>query len=120
MVLICIINKVDTDNTLFKNLQVMIPCNLGHTHWALASVDLTTGHIYLFDPFRQEVPFRHRKMQLACLRYFLPSMLLKVDFHDHSWRDDMTYQQKNRAFIFIMCLETVCPNRIQGMTVSKT
>ncbi|KAI9196299.1 hypothetical protein LWI28_022753 [Acer negundo] len=33
---------------------VLIPCNLGRTHWSLASVDLTTGGIYLMDPFRQE------------------------------------------------------------------
>ncbi|KAI9194162.1 hypothetical protein LWI28_003647 [Acer negundo] len=33
---------------------VLIPYNLGCTHWALASVDLTTGSIYLMDPFRQE------------------------------------------------------------------
>ncbi|KAI9186251.1 hypothetical protein LWI28_015261 [Acer negundo] len=69
---------------------VLIPCNLGRTHWVLASVDLTTGSIYLMDPFRQEVPFRHRKTQLACLRYFLPSMLHALDFHGCRRRGDMT------------------------------
>ncbi|KAI9165246.1 hypothetical protein LWI28_010355 [Acer negundo] len=39
---------------------VLIPCNLGHTHWALASVDLTTGSIYLMDPFRQEMQHLRR------------------------------------------------------------
>ncbi|KAI9153521.1 hypothetical protein LWI28_012586 [Acer negundo] len=38
---------------------VLIPCNLGRTHWALASVDLTTGSIYLMDPFRQETEGRY-------------------------------------------------------------
>ncbi|KAI9198516.1 hypothetical protein LWI28_017290 [Acer negundo] len=69
---------------------VLIPCNLGRTHWALASVDLTTRSIYLMDPFRQEVPFRHRKTQLACLRYFLTSMLHALDFHGRRRRGDMT------------------------------
>ncbi|KAI9201680.1 hypothetical protein LWI28_027328 [Acer negundo] len=77
---------------------VLIPCNLGRTHWALASVDLTTGSIYLMDPFRQEVPFRHRKMQLACLRYFLPSMLHALDFHGRRRRGDMTYTLQNKPF----------------------
>ncbi|KAI9180619.1 hypothetical protein LWI28_006658 [Acer negundo] len=77
---------------------VLIPCNLGRTHWALASVDLTTGSIYLMDPFRQEVPFRHRKMQLACLRYFLPSMLYALDFHGRRRRGDMTYTLQNKPF----------------------
>ncbi|KAI9153380.1 hypothetical protein LWI28_010521 [Acer negundo] len=77
---------------------VLIPCNLGRTHWALASVDLTTGSIYLMDPFRQEVPFRHRKTQLACLRYFLPSMLYALDFHGRRRRGDMTYTLQNKPF----------------------
>ncbi|KAI9159879.1 hypothetical protein LWI28_002789 [Acer negundo] len=77
---------------------VLIPCNLGHTHWALASVDLTTGSIYPMDPFRQEVPFCHRKTQLACLRYFLPSMLHAVDFHGRRQRGDMTYTLRNKPF----------------------
>ncbi|KAI9182110.1 hypothetical protein LWI28_022193 [Acer negundo] len=77
---------------------VLIPCNLGRTHWALASVDLTTGSIYLMDPFRQEVPFRHRKTQLACLRYFLPSMLHALDFHGRRRRGDMTYTLQNKPF----------------------
>ncbi|KAI9164851.1 hypothetical protein LWI28_003243 [Acer negundo] len=54
-------------NILDSQFYVLIPCNLGLTHWALAIVDLMTESIYLMDPFRQEVPFRHRKMQLACL-----------------------------------------------------
>ncbi|KAI9169856.1 hypothetical protein LWI28_018650 [Acer negundo] len=83
-----------------RNLRwyVLIPCNLGRTHWAIASVDLTTGSIYLMDPFRQEVPFRHRKMQLACLRYFLPSMLHALDFHGRRRRGDMTYTLQNKPF----------------------
>ncbi|KAI9176257.1 hypothetical protein LWI28_000486 [Acer negundo] len=81
-----------------SQFYVLIPCNLGRTHWALASVDLTTGSIYLMDPFRQEVPFRHRKMQLACLRYFLPSMLHALDFHGRRRRGDMTYTLQNKPF----------------------
>ncbi|KAI9157168.1 hypothetical protein LWI28_017856 [Acer negundo] len=80
--------------------SVLIPCNLGRTHWALASIDLTAGNIYLFDPYRQEVPFSHRKMQLACLRYFVPSMLHAVNFHNHIRRGDQTYSKTTRAFTF--------------------
>ena len=100
MFAICIIKKCHTDHTLLKHLQVLIPCNLGRTHWAMASIDLTSGHIYLMDPFRRDVPFRHRKMQLTCLRYFLPSMLLVVDFHDHRRRGDMMYPLTTRTFTF--------------------
>ncbi|KAK4836265.1 hypothetical protein QYF36_020659 [Acer negundo] len=50
------------------------------------------------DPFRQEVPFRHRKTRLACLRYFLPSMLHAVDFHGRRRRGDMTYALQNKPF----------------------
>ncbi|KAI9182237.1 hypothetical protein LWI28_023370 [Acer negundo] len=82
----------------FQASVVLIPCNLGRTHWALASVDLTTGSIYLMDPFRQEVPFRHRKTQLTCLQYFLPSMLHAVDFHGRIRRGDMTYTLQNKPF----------------------
>ncbi|KAK0582713.1 hypothetical protein LWI29_028780 [Acer saccharum] len=39
-------------------------------------------------------------MQLACLKYFLPSMLHVVDFHGHRRRRDMTYALSNRAFTF--------------------
>ena len=85
---------------MFKHLEVLIPCNFGRTHWALASIDLTGGNIYLFDSYRQEVPTRHRKMQLACLPYFLLSMLHAVHFHDHRRRGDMTYTKTTRAFTF--------------------
>ncbi|KAI9200041.1 hypothetical protein LWI28_001823 [Acer negundo] len=53
---------------LQRQERVLIPCNLGRTHWVIAIVDLTTGNIYLMDLFRQQVPFRHRNEQLACLR----------------------------------------------------
>ena len=119
MIMFCIILKVDTDNTLYGPLQVMIPCNLGRTHWALASVDLTVGHIYLFDPWRQEVPLRHRKMQLACLRYFLPSMLHAVDFHRHRRRGDTTYREKNRPFTFFYVSADRVPQQTQGYDCLK-
>ncbi|KAK1577086.1 hypothetical protein Q3G72_018882 [Acer saccharum] len=80
--------------------SVLIPCNLGRTHWALASIDLTAGNIYLFDPYKQEVPICHKKMQLACLRYFLPPMLHAVHFHDRRRRGNMTYAMTTRAFTF--------------------
>ncbi|KAK3204721.1 hypothetical protein Dsin_018767 [Dipteronia sinensis] len=47
---------------------VMIPCNIGRQHWLLANVDLSTGKIYLLDPFRQEVPSHIRSQKIASLR----------------------------------------------------
>ncbi|KAK4854351.1 hypothetical protein QYF36_022649 [Acer negundo] len=93
---------------------VLIPCNLGRTHWALASVDLTTGSIYLMDPFRQEVPFRHRKTQLACLQYFLPTMLHAVDFHGRRRRGDMTYTLQNKPFPLNIVSRDCVPQQDRG------
>ena len=92
----CIITKCA--NTLEKHLQVLIPCNLGRMHWVMASVDLTKGQIFLFNPFRQEVPFRHRNAQVACLRWLLPSMLCAVHFHRNRRRGDMTYAKRDGPF----------------------
>ncbi|KAI9194780.1 hypothetical protein LWI28_009135 [Acer negundo] len=94
--------------------SVLIPCNLGRTHWALASIDLTVGNIYLFDPYRQEVPFSHRKMQLACLRYFVPSMLHAVNFHNHRRRGDQTYSKTTRAFTFYYVSADRVPQQATG------
>ncbi|KAI9200414.1 hypothetical protein LWI28_007504 [Acer negundo] len=98
---------------------VLIPCNLGRTHWALASVDLTTGSIYLMDPFRQEVPFRHRKTQLACLRYFLPSMLHAVDFHCRRRRGVMTYTLQNKPFPLNIVSRDCVPRQDRGYDCLK-
>ncbi|KAK4844594.1 hypothetical protein QYF36_022126 [Acer negundo] len=93
---------------------VLIPCNLGRTHWALASVDLTTRSIYLMDPFRQEVPFRYRKTQLVCLRSFLPSMLHAVDFHGRRRRGDMTYTLQNKPFPLNIVFRDRVPQQDRG------
>ncbi|KAI9159883.1 hypothetical protein LWI28_002849 [Acer negundo] len=95
-------------------MVVLIPCNLGRTHWALASIDLTAGNIYLFNPYRQEVPFSHRKMQLACLRYFVPSMLHAVNFHNHRRRGDRTYSKTTRAFTFYYVSADRVPQQATG------
>ncbi|KAK4840784.1 hypothetical protein QYF36_018087 [Acer negundo] len=93
---------------------VLIPCNLGRTHWALASVDLTTGSIYMMDSFRQKVPFHRRKTQLACLRYFLPSMLHAVDFHNRRRRGDMTYTLQNKPFPLNIVSRDLVPQHDKG------
>lgn len=112
-------NKCHTDRTLLKHLQVLIPCNLGRTHWALASIDLTAGNIYLFDSYRQEVPFSHRKMQLACLRYFVPSMLHAVNFHNRRRRGDQTYSKTTRAFTFYYVSADRVPQQDTGYDCFK-
>ncbi|KAI9153910.1 hypothetical protein LWI28_018320 [Acer negundo] len=94
--------------------SVLIPCNLGRTHWALASIDLTTGNIYLFDLYRQEVSFSHRKMQLACLQYFVSSMLHAVNFHNHRRRGDQTYSKTTRAFTFYYVSADRVPQQATG------
>lgn len=119
IVWIWILNTFPIDNTLLKHIQVLIPCNLGRTHWALASVDLTTGSIYLMDPSRQEVPFRHRKMQLACLRYFLPSMLHALDFHGRRRRGDMTYTLQNKPFPLNIVSRDRVPQQDRGYDCLK-
>ncbi|KAI9177205.1 hypothetical protein LWI28_012320 [Acer negundo] len=86
---------------------------------ALASVDLTTGSIYLMDPFRQEVPFRHRKTQLACLRYFLPSMLHALDFHGRRRRGDMTYTLQNKPFPLNIVSRDHVPQQDRGYNCLK-
>ena len=59
----------------------MAPLNVGNCHWIMAKIDLTQQRIHLYDPFMQEVKFDHRNKQVACLRWFLPSMLSHVGFY---------------------------------------
>ena len=98
MLLIWIIKNFETANTLLKHLQVLIPCNIGGQHWALASVDLTFGRIYLFDPYRQAVTYKIRNAQVACLRWLLPSMLHAVHFHRNRRKGDKTYKNEAGPF----------------------
>ncbi|KAK0593542.1 hypothetical protein LWI29_038421 [Acer saccharum] len=77
---------------------VLIPCNLGREHWVLASLDLREGKIFLLDSFRQQVPWEHRLKQVACLRWFIPSMLHQIGFHDSRKADDTTYKLSKSAF----------------------
>ena len=52
--------SIRTYMTMLKHVQVLIPCNLGRTHWVLARVNLMEGRIYLLDPYRQRVQWEHR------------------------------------------------------------
>ena len=90
--------KFDTHNGLENHLQVLIRCNLGRTHWAVASVEVTTGKIFLFDSFHQQVPYAYRKAQLSCLRWLIPSMLHAVNFHRNRRKGDMNYKKKDAPF----------------------
>ncbi|KAK4848942.1 hypothetical protein QYF36_019046 [Acer negundo] len=102
-------------NVLDSQFYVMIPCNLGRNHWVLASVDLTQGKIYLLDPFRQEVTWEYRNKQVACLRWFIPSMLHQVEFHSNRTKDDVTYSLSKKAFrMSIMDGSRGVPQQHQG------
>ena len=113
----CIITKCA--NTLEKHLQVLIPCNLGRMHWVMASVDLMKGQILVFDPFRREVPFRHRNAQFACLRWLLPSMLDAVHFHRNRQRGDPTYKSKNGPFRMLFVSADRVPQQKEGYECFK-
>ena len=87
-----------THNTMLKHLQVMILCNLGQHDWVLPSVDLTIRKIYLLDPFRHDVTWDYRNKQVACLCWFIPSMLHQVRFHDSRGETDEMYTSSKRPF----------------------
>ena len=55
--------------------------NIGGGHWLLAKVLLSLRSIRLYDPSGQQVPYQVRSQQLACLRWFLTSMLNQVGYY---------------------------------------
>ncbi|KAI9157273.1 hypothetical protein LWI28_019621 [Acer negundo] len=96
---------------------VMTHCNLGRNHWVLASIDLTQRKIYLLDPFKQEVTWEYMNKQVACLRWFIPSMLHQVEFHSNRTKDDVIYSLSKKAFrMSIMDGSRGVPQQHQGMT----
>ncbi|KAI9170445.1 hypothetical protein LWI28_028168 [Acer negundo] len=95
--------------------HVMIPCNFRRNHWVLSSVNLTQEKIYLLDPFRQEVTWEYKNKQVACLRWFIPSMLYQVEFHSNRTKDDVTYSLSKKAFrMSIMDESHRVPQQHQG------
>ncbi|KAK4851712.1 hypothetical protein QYF36_017745 [Acer negundo] len=107
---------VPSGNRLWHAVDwVMIPCNLGCNNWVLASVDLTQGKIYLLDQFRQKVTWEYRNKQVACLHWFIPSMLHQVEFHSNRTKDDVTYSLSKKAFrMSIMDGSRGVPQQHQG------
>ncbi|KAK3230969.1 hypothetical protein Dsin_002850 [Dipteronia sinensis] len=85
-----------------------------HQHWLVASVDLTVGKIHLLYPFRQKIPVQIRKEEVAPLRWFLPSMLHQVGFHDARPRDDPKYDKRNKPFGVSMVSTTHVPQQTTG------
>ncbi|KAK0604602.1 hypothetical protein LWI29_017378 [Acer saccharum] len=65
-------NKVNT---------LLIPVNVRGGHWLMAKVGLTLRSIRLYDPVGQPDEYQVRNQQLACLRWFLPSMLNQICFY---------------------------------------
>ena len=47
----------------------------------MAKVALTLRSIRLYDPSGQEVEYQVRNQQLACLRWFMTSMLNQIGFY---------------------------------------
>ena len=106
---------------MLKHVQVLIPCNLGRTHWVLASVCLKDGRIYLLDPNRQSVLWEHRRQQVSHLRYFIPSMLHQVHFHTCRKATDETYKASKSAFrMSIMDRKDGVPQQDQGYDFFNT
>ncbi|TXG57102.1 hypothetical protein EZV62_018415 [Acer yangbiense] len=68
-------NEVDT---------LLISVNVGGGHWLMAKVGLTLRSIRLYDPVGQPVEYQVRNQQLACLRWFLPSMLNQICFYKNT------------------------------------
>ena len=62
-------------------IQLLIPVNVGGGHWLMAKVELTLRSIRLYDPMGQPIEYQVRNQQLACLRWFLPSMLDQIGFY---------------------------------------
>ena len=105
---------------MLKHVQVLIPCNLGHHHWVLASVDLSEGKIYLLDLFRQEVTWDHMNKQVACLRWFIPSMLNQVGFHNNRREEDPTYRRSKRPFRMSIVVGPRVPQQQKGYECFKS
>ncbi|KAK2661232.1 hypothetical protein Ddye_007765 [Dipteronia dyeriana] len=78
--------------------MVLIPCNIGHQHWLVASVYLIAEMIHILDPFRQEVPVSIRKRQVQPLRWFLLSMLNQFGFRDDWPPGREKFKRENRLF----------------------
>ncbi|KAI9173953.1 hypothetical protein LWI28_009274 [Acer negundo] len=77
--------QLPLENLPWHNVDsVLIPCNIGRTHWALANIDLTAGNIYLFDPYRQRR------------------------------RGDQTYSKTTRAFTFYYVSADRVPQQATG------
>ena len=107
--------------TMLKHVQVLIPYNLGQMHWVLASVSLKKGKIFLLDPFRQHVSWEHRLQQVACLRWFIPSMLHQVNFHTCRKATDKTYKVSKSPFrMSIMDKKDGVPQQHQGYDFFNT
>ena len=100
---------------MLKHVQVLILCNLGRSHWVLASVCLKDGRIYLLDPYRQSVSWEHRRQQISHLRYFIPSMLHQIDFHGSRKPKDKTYEVSSSGFrMTLFAGKQGVPQQIQG------
>ena len=107
--------SIRTYMTMLKHVQVLIPCNLGRSHWVLASVCLKDGRIYLLDPYRQSVSWEHRRQQISHLRYFIPSMLHQIDFHGSRKPKDKTYEVSSSGFrMTLFAGKQGVPQQIQG------
>ncbi|KAI9177581.1 hypothetical protein LWI28_016890 [Acer negundo] len=62
-----------------------------------------------------EVTWEYKNKQVACLRWFIPSMLHQVEFHSNRTKDDVTYGLSKKAFrMSIMDESRGVPQQHQG------
>ncbi|KAK3230602.1 hypothetical protein Dsin_002483 [Dipteronia sinensis] len=94
--------------------MVLIPYNIGRQHWLLANVDLSVGKIYLLNPFRQEVSTHIRSELITSLRWFLPSMLHRVQFHAKRRSVDTTYAMQDNPFRMSVVSTSRVPQQTRG------
>ncbi|KAK2634208.1 hypothetical protein Ddye_029000 [Dipteronia dyeriana] len=94
--------------------KVLIPCNISHQHWLPASVDLTVGMIHLLDPFRQQDPLHIKKQQVPPLKWFFPSMMHQVGFHNARPRGQPKYDKRNRPFGVTVVSTSHVPQQTRG------
>ncbi|TXG68986.1 hypothetical protein EZV62_003921 [Acer yangbiense] len=72
--------QFESNNSILED-TLLIPVNVGGGNWLMAKVGLTLRSIRLYDLVGQPVEYQVRNQQLACLQWFLPSMLNQICFY---------------------------------------
>ncbi|KAK2656226.1 hypothetical protein Ddye_009278 [Dipteronia dyeriana] len=94
-----------------KHWATTLGNNIGHRHWLLVTIDLTSGKMFIVYPWRQEISVNIQRQQVAPLLWFLPSMLHQADFHTARSPDRETFPKKNRPFSVSVVSTTRVPQQ---------